>query len=524
MGNEGAGSGDPEAESGAGKPVVVIGAGPAGLTAAYLLSKAQHPVVVLESDEVVGGISRSVERDGWRFDIGGHRFFTKVQPVEDLWHEILPAGDFLKRPRMSRIYYSGKYYDYPIRPLNALRNLGLAEATRCVGSYLWVRLRPPEQQYSLEDYIVANYGRRLYSHFFKTYNEKVWGVPASEISADWGAQRIKGMSLFNAVWEPVRARVVGGRDRSKQVTSLIDEFQYPKLGPGMMWERCHDLVTAAGGDVKFASSVTSIERGPGGAEAVVYENGGARVRVEADHVVSSMPLSDLARAMEPSAPSDVIAAADSLHYRDFLTVALVLPEEAGFPDNWIYIHDPQVKVGRVQNFASWSPYLVKEGHTCLGLEYWVLEGDSLWESSDDELVALATKELETIGLADASAVKHGYVVRMKKAYPVYDDSYRSAVETIREWLAADVPNVHAVGRNGMHKYNNQDHSMYTAMLTVENIVGHADHDIWSVNVDEEYQEEKVAEKGRSPGSPGAGGTGRDAPVLPKIGLQGSARR
>jgi protoporphyrinogen oxidase len=487
--------------------VVVIGAGPAGLTAAYQLSKSGRSALVLEADDVVGGISRTVERDGWRFDIGGHRFFTKVLPVEELWHEILPADDFLLRPRMSRIYYDGKFYDYPIKPLNALRNLGLAEAIRCACSFLKVRALPPRDRTTLEGYIVANYGWRLYEHFFKTYNEKVWGVPASELSADWGAQRIKGMSLFKAVWEPMRARLAGGRrDRAKQVTSLIEEFQYPRFGPGMMWETCRELVDKAGVDVLLESPVVTVERGRDGAEAVVYAHAGRRVRVETDHVVSSMPFSALVRAMDPGPPDDVLAAADALHYRDFLTVALVVPEDAGFPDNWIYIHSPKVKVGRIQNFGSWSPYMVRPGSTCLGLEYFVFEGDELWAKSDDDLIALATAELAAIGLVDAARVLRGYVVRMPKAYPVYDETYRDAVDVIRQWIADEVPNVHPVGRNGMHKYNNQDHSMYTAMLTVENIVADAGHDIWSVNVDEEYHEERSGTHRET------GGTGRDVPM------------
>jgi protoporphyrinogen oxidase len=319
------------------------------------------------------------------------------------------------------------------------------------------------------------------------------------------------MSLFKAVWEPVRAKAFGGRrNRSKQVTSLIEEFQYPKLGPGMMWERCCELVTAAGGTVNLRSSVVAVERGPEGAEAVVYENEGRKVRIEADHVISSMPFSELARSMDPPPPPEVLAAAGDLRHRDFLTVALVVPESASFPDNWIYIHDPNVKVGRVQNFASWSPFLVKDGHTCLGLEYWVMEGDEMWEMPDPELIELASKELEVIGLASTEIIERGYVVRMPKAYPVYDEGYRAAVETIRQWTLAEVPNVHAVGRNGMHKYNNQDHSMYTAMLTVENIVDGARHDIWAVNVEEEYQEEKTASRGAQ----STGGTGRDAPSSP----------
>jgi protoporphyrinogen oxidase len=318
------------------RPVVVIGAGPAGLTAAYQLSKAGRDALVLEADGAVGGISRTVERDGWRFDIGGHRFFTKVQPVEALWHEILAPGDFLLRPRMSRIYYEGKFYDYPINVLNALRNLGVVEAARCGLSYLKARLFPPRDQSSLEGYVVANYGWRLYEHFFRTYSEKVWGVPPSEVSADWGAQRIKGMSLWKAVWEPLRSRLAGGRrDRAKQVTSLIEEFQYPKLGPGMMWESCRDLVEKAGIEVLTDSPVVGVEWRPGGAVAVVFEHGSRRVRVETDDVISSMPFSALVRAMDPPPPADVVAAADALQYRDFLTVALVVPEERGVPDNWL---------------------------------------------------------------------------------------------------------------------------------------------------------------------------------------------
>jgi protoporphyrinogen oxidase len=265
------------------------------------------------------------------------------------------------------------------------------------------------------------------------------------------------------------------------------------------------------------SAVTSVERAPGGARAVNYRSNGRGARLEAEHVISSMPLSALVRCLDPPPPPEVLAAADDLHYRDFLTVALVVPAQRGFPDNWIYIHAPDVKVGRIQNFGSWSPFMVKDGRTCLGLEYFVFEGDALWAAPDEELVALARRELEAIGLVPADQVERGYVVRMPKAYPVYDDTYRAAVETIRHWMVAEVPNLHPVGRNGMHKYNNQDHSMYTAMLTVENIVTDAGHDIWAVNVDEEYHEEKAA--------PGAGtGTGRDAPVVGRRALARTGSR
>ena len=495
-------------------PVVVVGAGPAGLTAAYQLATAGDPVTVVESDRVVGGISRTVERDGWRFDIGGHRFFTKVTPVEAFWHQILPPEDFLLRPRMSRIFYGGKYYDYPIKLTNALSNLGLAEAFRCGLSFLWVRIRPPKDLSTLEGYIVSNYGWRLYRHFFKTYNEKVWGVSASEISADWGAQRIKGMSMWNAVWEPIRSSIAGKRrDKSKQVTSLIEEFEYPKFGPGMMWERCTEKVIARGGEVMMGTRATAVHLEDGKAVAVSVTADGSTTRLPASHVISSMPFTELARMVDPPVPEAVRAAASDLHYRDFLTVALVIPEDKGFPDNWIYIHSPDVRVGRIQNFGSWSPYLVKDGRTCLGMEYFVFEDDDLWSSSDDELVALATKELATIGLVDPSDVEAGYVVRMPKAYPVYDDVYRDNVEVLRHWFEVNAPNVHPVGRNGMHKYNNQDHSMYTAMLTVENIHG-AHHDIWAVNVEEEYHEEMDVRIGAEP-VVAVQSSGRDAPILPR---------
>jgi protoporphyrinogen oxidase len=489
-------------------PVVVIGAGPAGLTAAYQLTKAGRRPVVVEADDVVGGISRTVERDGWRFDIGGHRFFTKVEPVEQLWHEILPDEDFLLRPRMSRIFYRGKYYDYPLKALNALKNLGAWESFLCGCSYLLARISPPKDQTNYEGWLVARFGWRLYRTFFKTYTEKVWGVPVSEMPADWAAQRVKNLDLSKAILNAVMPK-----RNQKDITSLIEEFQYPKYGPGMMWERCRDLVEAAGGEVRMGTRVTAIHVEDGRAVAIsVVGPDGRSERLDAAHVISSTPMAALATMVDPPAPDDVLEAGRNLHYRDFLTVALVVPEAKGFPDNWIYIHAKEVAVGRIQNFGSWSPYMVKEGRTCLGLEYFVFEGDELWSSDDDVLVAQATRELSILGLVDPADVEAGYVVRVPKAYPHYDYTYQQNVETIVKYLDVHAPNVHPVGRNGMHKYNNQDHSMYTAMLTVENILG-AEHDIWAVNVEEEYHEEGASAPAE-PGTPRSAGTGRDAPVLP----------
>jgi protoporphyrinogen oxidase len=465
--------------------IVVIGAGPAGLTAAYEIGRRGAKATIVEADTVVGGISRTVERDGWRFDIGGHRFFTKVRRVEEFWHEILDEGDFMLRPRMSRIYYNGKFFDYPLKAMNALRGLGVIEALRCVLSYVGVRIRPPKNQTMFEGWTASKFGWRLYRIFFKTYTEKVWGVPADTIQADFAAQRIKNLSLFSAVMNAVLPK-----RNQKDITSLIEEFEYPKLGPGMMWERCTEKVRAQGTTVHFSQPVERIEHSNGRAQRVVVRNSaGEAVAYPADHIVSSMPITHLVQAMSPAPPADVLAASRALTYRDFLTVALVVPEECGFPDNWIYVHSPAVKLGRIQNFGSWSPYLVKEGRTCLGLEYFVFEGDDMWTAADADLIELGKRELAALGLVDPAKVETGYVVRMPKAYPMYDATFKDNVDILRRWIEENAANVHPVGRNGMHRYNNQDHSMLTAMLAVENIFG-ATHDTWAVNVEAEYHEEK----------------------------------
>jgi len=317
----------------------------------------------------------------------------------------------------------------------------------------------------------------------------VWGVPCTEIQADWGAQRIKDLSILRAVKEALTPKQVRmRRDKGKQVTSLIEEFNYPKYGPGMMWERCTELVTERGTKVVMDSVVTKVEHANGRATAVTAMSGDVSNRYECSEVISSMPISALLRAMDPPVPANVLQAADDLRYRAHITVALVVPEEFSFPDNWIYINDANVKVGRVQNFGRWSPYLVKDGRTCLGLELFVNEGDEWWTMSDENLIATGKRELEEIGLLDASKVEAGYVVRTPKAYPFYDAHYKEHVATLAGWLEEHAPNVYPVGRNGMHRYNNQDHSMFTAMLSVENIFG-AHHDVWSVNVEEEYHEE-----------------------------------
>jgi protoporphyrinogen oxidase len=484
-----------------GKPVVIIGAGPAGLTAAYMLYKQNVPAVVLEQDPVVGGISRTVNYRGYRADIGGHRFFTKVKEVDDLWHEILSSeGEFLIRPRKSRIFYDGKYFDYPLVLPQALRTLGFKEAALCSISLAKSKIKAlfvGKADGNYEDWMVARFGWRLYKTFFKSYTEKVWGVPADEIPSDWAAQRVKDLSITKAVFNWLFPK-------KNQVTSLIGEFKYPKYGPGMMWERAEELVTKRGIEVIKEARVTELIAEGSSVVKVKYLQNGVTKEIEASYIISSMPLGQLVLAIKPDVPNSVEKAACGLKYRDHMTIGLIIDKEKSFEDNWLYIHYPGVKVGRIQNFASWSEYMAPEGKTCLGLEYFVFESDEFWNMDDNSLIEIAKNEIDQIGLVKKSDIEGGFVIRMKKAYPMYDENYRNNVEIIRDYLNEHAKNVIPVGRNGMHRYNNQDHSMYTAMLAVENILG-ADHDIWAVNVDEEYHEELKAAPSR---------TGRDAPILP----------
>jgi protoporphyrinogen oxidase len=470
---------------------VIVGAGPAGLTAAYELSKHGQPVLVLESDpEYVGGISRTVSYHGYRFDIGGHRFFSKSREVEDLWTEIL-GGDMLQRPRSSKIYYRGEFYSYPLKPFDALSKLGFWESTLCVLSFLSARLNPTRNPKSFEDWVVNQFGERLFRIFFKTYTEKVWGISCREISADWAAQRIKGLSLGSAIRNAVVPRR-RSKDRRQVVKTLIDTFRYPRLGPGMMWETCAKKVREMGGEVLLGRSVVGCRFDPENRSWIVSARtpGGEVEEYRGEHVISSMAIRQLISQIEPRLPEAALHSGESLRYRDFLTVGLILRERNRFSDNWIYIHDPNVKVGRVQNYKSWSPDMVPDpNYCCYGLEYFCFEGDGLWTTPDAALVALAKKELEQVRLGSAADVVDGCVIRQAKAYPVYDDDYRRHVEVIRQSLDAQCPNLHLVGRNGMHKYNNQDHAMMTALLAARNILaGEKKYDVWGVNEDGEYHE------------------------------------
>ena len=477
-----------------GDRTIIVGAGPAGLTAGYLLAKAGHPVTVLEADDIVGGISRTAQYNGYRFDIGGHRFFTKIAPVEALWHEIL-GPEFISVPRLSRIHYSGKYFDYPLKAVNALTGLGMWRATLMVMSYLRAHFWPNPVEENLEQWVTNRFGKRLYETFFKTYTEKVWGIPCTEIRAEWAAQRIQGLSLAKAI-----INAASLNKRSTKIKTLINEFQYPRLGPGQMWELATEKIRAWGGEVLMKHEVEALEVKDGRIVAARARTPDGVRRFAGEHFFSTMPLRHLIRSMDPAAPDDVRAAGEGLNYRDFLTVALIIDQEELFPDNWIYIHSPGVKVGRIQNFNNWSKAMVPDaGRTCLGLEYFCFEGDGLWTSPDADLVALATKELAELGLADPAKVVDGTVVRMPKAYPVYDSVYREHLDGVRRFIDP-IPNLHTVGRNGMHKYNNQDHSMLTAMMAVQNMQG-ARHDLWAVNTDFEYHEEQKIEDRTTPTLP-----------------------
>ena len=472
--------------------VFVVGAGPAGLTAAYCLTKETPSVLVIEKDPVyVGGISRTVRYHGYHFDIGGHRFFSKSKEVVDLWKEILP-DDFIERPRLSRIYYGGKFYSYPLSAFEALRNLGVFTSAWCLLSYARAKVSPISEPRTFHDWVRNQFGEKLFSIFFKTYTEKVWGMSCDEISADWAAQRIKGLDLRVAVVNALKRsfkRTGAGKTSGDVVKTLIESFQYPRKGPGMIWEAAARKIAARGGRVLMGRDLSKL----------AYDQANKIWRIDvatvegktetytARHVISSAPVRELVDKLSPRPIS--LFHARSLRYRDFLTVALMVRKNDLFPDNWIYIHDPSVKVGRVQNFRSWSPELVPDGMSCLGLEYFCFEGDGLWNAPDHELIALAKEEIAKIGLIAAADAIDACVVRQPKAYPVYDEAYRDNIAMIRLDLEKSYPTLHMVGRNGMHKYNNQDHAMMTAMLTARNILAGARvFDVWAVNEDAEYHE------------------------------------
>jgi len=470
---------------------VIIGAGPAGLTCAYELSKLGRRAVLLEADSTLGGLSRTVEYGGYRFDIGGHRFYSKVPLINQVWDELLGA-DLLTRQRLSRIHYRDRFFDYPLKPLNALRGLGSAEAVRIALSYAKARVAPAHPEVNFEQWVSNQFGSRLYEIFFKTYTEKVWGIPCHEISADWADQRIKNLSLVEALRHALLRRSRGSD--GEVVTTLIEQFLYPRLGPGMMWERCAERLAAFGTPTLAQRRVERIHHRAGRVCAVsVRDADGSLTQIEAEHLVSTMPVRELIQALDPVAPAEVVRAAGGLRYRDYLTVVLIVKRANVFPDNWIYVHSPEVRLGRIQNYKNWSPEMVPDpAYTSLGLEYFLWEEDAEWAWSDDQLIAAGSRDCQQIGILDGSEVVDGTVVRMRKAYPVYDQVYQQHLTTIRHYLAG-ISNLQLIGRNGQHRYNNQDHSMLTGIYAARNLMG-GDYDVWSVNTEKDYHEGGIVER------------------------------
>ena len=518
------------------KVAVIAGAGPAGLTAAFeLLQRSNVRPIVLESDTQVGGISRTINYRGNRMDLGGHRFFSKSDWVMKWWQALLPvaAGEgetlglayqgeqrefsptvttnnptgqvMLVRSRLSRIFYRRRFFDYPLK-LNGttLANLGPTYAAAVGASYIKARFAPRSPEVTLEDFLVNRFGDKLYRTFFKDYTEKVWGVPCSEISAEWGAQRIKGLSISKALWHAVAKPFKAGADTAQKgtETSLIERFLYPRLGPGQMWETAAERVISGGGQLHLRHRVVGIHRTGTRVEAVDVrdENSGEVRRVPCDYFISTMPIKELTGLLQPQ-DAHIASISSTLPYRDFMTAGVLVkrmrPQAGGAgtdngmpPDNWIYVQEPDVKLGRLQIFNNWSPALVADPtNIWLGLEYFCAQGDALWSMPDPTFLDFATRELAKIGLIDLGDVMDGTVVRVPKAYPAYFGSY-SSIGRVRSYLDG-FTNVFPIGRNGMHRYNNQDHSMLAAKAAVDCIVaGSSDKSsLWSVNVEDEYHEE-----------------------------------
>jgi protoporphyrinogen oxidase len=466
------------------KKVVIVGGGPAGLTAAYALMKAGVSSVVLEQDAQVGGHARTARHKGYLFDIGGHRFFTKIPEVDAIWREVM-QDRFLRVRRLSRILYRGKFFHYPLKPFEALWKLGIFESVWVVMSYARKKLFPLTPEDNLENWMSNRFGRRLFLMFFKTYTEKVWGMPCTEIRAEWAAQRIKALTLFGAVKSALFPRAKG------EHRSLIEEFDYPEQGPGMLWERMAGILTDRGQQVLLERHVVGVKRDGFQVLSLKVRHGESVEEQAGTDFIASMPLPELVLGLDPPAPPEIQDSARALRYRDFITVAVMIRRSDVFPDSWIYIHTPEVHVGRIQNFRNWSAAMVPEaGTTCLGLEYFCNEGDRLWSLSDEQLKALARREIVKLGFAQEEEITDAAVVRQKKAYPVYDPAYRGHLDRLRDWLL-QFENLQMVGRNGLHKYNNQDHAMLTSLYAVRNILGER-LDVWGVNTEEEYHEVQSA--------------------------------
>lgn len=463
--------------------VIIFGAGPAGLAAAISLAKKRKNIAVFEKDKQVGGISKTLKYKGYRFDLGGHRFFTKSKIVNQLWNETL-GKKFLTRSRLSRIYYKNRFFSYPLKPMNAFFGLGIIASLEIIASYVWSRLFPYKEEKNYEQWVSNRFGKKLYKTFFKTYNEKLWGLPCTELQAEWVAQRIKGLSLTSAIKNAVFP------DRGNKIKTLISKFNYPRYGPGMMYEKIAENIKKIGGKIIMEEEIVKINHNNFRIVSVITKDkNNNKKEYRSDYFLSSMPITELIKRISPSVPQDILKAAHDLRYRSLLTINVILNSPSPFPDTWIYIHASEVKMGRIQNFYNWSPYMLEnKNKTALGLEYFCTEGDTFWKTSDKELIKIGIEELEKIELGKKLDFLDGFVARTPKAYPVYDMAYLDNINLIKDYLKKFI-NIQPIGCYGMFKYNNMDHSILTGLYAAENILG-GKHDIWNVNVDQEYYEEK----------------------------------
>jgi protoporphyrinogen oxidase len=478
-------SGSPNADPGV--DLFIVGAGPAGLTAAVEAGRLGVRAVVVEKAAIVGGIARTESYKGFLFDMGGHRFFTKVGWIDAWWRECLGEA-FIRRRRLSRILYRGKYFAYPPNFVDAMAKLGPLEGLMIGLSYLRAQLFPTRPALTFEHWVSNNFGARLFNIFFRSYTEKVWGISCKVLRAEWAAQRIKNMSLRTILSNMfVRS--------GSNVSSLIEAFDYPREGPGMMWRAAADRVVNDGGDVRLKTELVQLQHNGSRIHRAVIREGGETRVVEADAFLSSMPLPDLLGRLDPPPPPAVREAAGQLKFRGFLTVCVIVDAAHLFPDNWIYVHEPDVKVARIQNFKNWSPDMTPDpGKTSLGLEYFCDENDATWLTPDSDLIDLAARELAAIGLIpDAAKVVDGCVFRVPNAYPIYDEDYAEALQVVRAFLDG-FDNLRTIGRNGLHRYNNQDHSMAAGRMAARQLLLGESGDLWSINTDDEYHEETVSSK------------------------------
>ncbi len=463
---------------------VIIGAGPAGLAAAYEICKQGGESVVLERMSQVGGLSRTVQRDGCRYDIGPHRFFTKNAEVNQLFKDVV-ADDLCTVQRLTRILYNQKFFNYPLTPLNALFGVGVTRSAAIFGSYLWAQVRKrawPREPKTFEHWVTNQFGYQLFDTFFKTYTEKVWGIPCSQIGADWAGQRIKGLSLGTAIWNALF------RSKGKSIKTLVDEFLYPRHGAGMFYEKMADLIEEHGSTILTSRRVVRIQREDLRIRGIVVRDGcGREEEIEAESFLSSAPLTETVEMMDPAPPDEVLQACRSLRYRDHIGAHLQYDGNP-FPDNWIYVHDKRVRMARLSNYRTFSPEMAdRDNISPLTVEYFTFEGDEVWSQSDEDLVALAGRELQQVGVADPNRIVKGFVIRSKKAYPVIGIGFQDHIKVIKSWLDR-LENFLPIGRSGMFKYNNQDHAIATGLLAARTVLGLGQYDPWQVNIDAEYHE------------------------------------